>query len=78
MLSIVLRSERAVQVNIAIVRTFVKLRQLILQEALSDRMIKLEKGTDKIFWVVFHRLDVLERDLPAFPKKRRKIGIQNS
>jgi phage regulator Rha-like protein len=76
MLSSVLGSERAVSVNIAVIRTFVKLRQLVLQESLSDRMSKLEKGTDQVFRVVFQRLDTLERITPGLPKKRRKIGIE--
>ncbi len=77
MLSGVLNSPKAVQVNISIVRTFVKLRQLLLQEDLSDRMKKLEIGTDKLFRVVFQRLDDLEVNTPTLPSKRRKIGIRN-
>jgi hypothetical protein len=76
MLSGILRSDRAVSVNVAIMRTFVKLRQLILQESLSDRMKRLEKNTDQVFRVIFQRLDTLERNTPALPQKRRKIGIK--
>jgi hypothetical protein len=76
MLSGVLRSARAVQVNIAVMRTFVKLRQLLLRESLSDRMASLEKGTDQLFRVVFQRLDSLEATAPILPPKRRKIGIR--
>ncbi|HAR42520.1 MAG TPA: DNA-binding protein [Bdellovibrionales bacterium] len=75
MLSSVLRSKRAVQVNISIVRAFVKLRQILIQEALSDRVAKLEKGSDKLFRIVFQRLDMLERNTPLLPPKRRKIGL---
>lgn len=77
MLSSVLNSQKAVQVNISIVRTFVKLRQLLLQEDLADRMKKLEIGTDKLFRVIFQRLDDLEVSAPTLPSKRRKIGIRN-
>jgi hypothetical protein len=56
-------------------RIFVKLRQLVAQEGLVDRMDKLEKGTDLLFRVVFRRLDTLECITPALPSKRRKIGI---
>ena len=67
---------RAIDVNIAIMRTFVKLRQLILEESLSDRLAGLEKGTNKLFRVVFQRLDNLEQNVPILPSKRRKIGIR--
>jgi hypothetical protein len=76
MLSGILNSDRAVRVNIAVMRTFIKLRQLLVQEALSDRLTNLEKGTDKLFRVVFERLDNLDTELPILPKKRRKIGIR--
>jgi len=76
MLSGVLNSERAVNVNIAVIRTFVKLRQLILQESLADRLTKLEKGTDQVIRIVFQRLDDLERTTPTLPSRRRKIGIR--
>lgn len=76
MLSGVLHSNRAVQVNIAVMRTFVKLRLLLLQESLSDRMANPEKGTDQLFRVVFQRLDDFETAVPILPPKRRKIGIR--
>jgi len=50
MLSGVLNSDRALAVNIAIMRTFTQLRSLLSgNESLSERMAKLEKGTDKLF-----------------------------
>lgn len=77
MLSGILNSDRAIDVNISIMRTFVKLRQLLLQESLSDRLTNLEKGTDKLFRIVFQRLDTLEGTAPILPQKRRKIGIRH-
>ena len=76
MLSGILKSEKAVKVNISIMRTFIKIRQLLLQESLSERVVNLEKGTDKLFRVVFQRLDDLEVNAPILSTKRRKIGIQ--
>ena len=76
MLSGILNSDRAIEVNIAIMRTFVKLRQVLHQESLSARLTRLEKGTDKLFRAVFQRLDTLERNTPLLPLKRRKIGIR--
>ena len=70
MLSSVLNSNRAIQVNISIVRTFIKMRKLLAsEESLTDRVGKLEKGTDKLFRVVFERLDTLEAETPLLPKK---------
>ncbi|RLA66974.1 MAG: ORF6N domain-containing protein [Epsilonproteobacteria bacterium] len=77
MLSSVLKSSKAIQVNISIVRIFIKMRKLLLsEESLTDRMGKLEKGTDKLFRVVFERLDKLENDAPVLPKRRKRIGLK--
>jgi len=54
MLSSVLRSPQAVHVNIAIMRTFVKLRAMTADnKALARRLNKLEEKYDKQFVVVF-------------------------
>jgi hypothetical protein len=76
MLSGILSSNRAISVNIAIMRTFTKLRELLAtDESLSNRMHKLEKGTDRLFRIVFERLDKLEAETPILPNKRKKIGL---
>lgn len=57
MLSSVLRSTRAVQVNIEIMRTFVQLRkESTVNKSLSRRLSKLEQKYDKQFVVVFDAL----------------------
>ena len=77
MLSSVLKSPKAIQLNISIVMIFIKMRKILLsEESLTDRVGKLEKGTDKIFRIVFERLDNLESETPVLPKKRRRIGIK--
>ena len=54
MLSSVLRSERAVQVNIEIMRTFVKLREMLSSNKdLAGKLNKLEKKYDEQFKIVF-------------------------
>jgi ORF6N domain len=54
MLSSVLRSKRAIEVNIAIMRTFVRLRELISSnKVLARRLSDLEKKYDGQFQVVF-------------------------
>jgi hypothetical protein len=57
MLSSVLRSERAVMVNIEIMRTFVRLRELLATHAdLARRLDELEKKYDKQFASVFEAI----------------------
>ena len=57
MLSSVLRSKRAVQVNIEIMRAFVKLRELLSSHKdLEKRLNDLEKKYDKQFKVVFQAI----------------------
>ncbi len=73
MLSSVLRSDRAVEVNIQIMRTFVRLRQMLAShEELARKLRALEGKYDRRFKVVFDAL----RKLMAPPKsKRRPIGF---
>ena len=81
MLSGVLNSRRAIEVNIAIMRIFMKLRSfLLLEKNLSDRMNTLETGANQMFKTVFERMDSLERDFdevvkPKVNEKKRKIGL---
>jgi hypothetical protein len=59
-LSSVLKSERAVQVNIQIMRIFVKLRQLFLDnEELRKELEELKQITEERFRIVFETLDQL-------------------
>jgi ORF6N domain len=69
MLSSVLRSERAVQVNIDIMRAFVRLRQLLAtHKDLAKKLEELEKKYDAQFRVVFEA--IRELMIPPEPKKR--------
>ncbi|MEX1099312.1 MAG: ORF6N domain-containing protein [Bacteriovoracaceae bacterium] len=78
MLSGVLNSNRAIEVNISIMRLFTKLRSfLMMEEGMEKRMDSLEKGTNQLFRVVFERLDDLEEKLPSHDRDRKKIGIRN-
>ncbi len=57
MLSSVLRSKRAVEVNIAIMRAFVRLRQILASHAdLARKLDELEKKYDKQFAIVFEAI----------------------
>ncbi|MCK5099939.1 MAG: hypothetical protein KAR45_17650, partial [Desulfobacteraceae bacterium] len=67
----------SIQVNISIVRTFIKMRQLLAsEELLTDRVGELEKGTDKLFRIVFERLDNVEEKVPLRSKDRKRIGLK--
>jgi len=69
MLSSVLRSPRAVQVNIAIVRAFVRLREMLLTNAgLARKLADLERKYDSQFRVVFDAIRQLMAPPPAPPK----------
>ena len=70
MLSSVLRSERAAIVNISIMRTFVRLREILAtHKELAERLAGLEKKFDKRFKVVFDILKQLMEPPPG-PEKR--------
>ena len=64
MLSGVLRSKRAIEVNIAIMRTFVKLRQIIsTHKELNDCLFELEKKYDEKFRCVFYAIrELMKKD----------------
>ena len=77
MLSSVLRSPRAVQVNIAIMRAFVQLRQMIASHGDLARKLKaLERKYDDQFKVVFDAINALMTESEAAIEKHgRKIGF---
>jgi len=69
MLSTVLKSKRAIAVNIAIMRTFVRLRQILAtHKELAERLQAMEKKYDQKFKVVF---DILRQlmEPPPEPSK---------
>ena len=73
MLSSVLNSERAINVNIQIIRTFTKLREMIeSNKDLKEKMEDLEKKYDKQFHIVF---DAIKRLIEPDIKPKRKIGF---
>jgi hypothetical protein len=75
MLSSVLRSDRAIRVNIEIMRTFVQLRRAsAAHEDLRRKIEHMERSYDAKFRAIFATLrDML--DLPERPKRR--IGFHN-
>ena len=77
MLSTVLRSPRAVQVNIAIMRTFVQLRRLMdSNRDLARKIEAMEKKYDQQFAVVFDAIKRLVADDEARKAQpKRRIGF---
>ena len=74
MLSSVLNSERAIQVNIAIMRAFVELRAMLTtHKDLARKLAELEKKYDKQFKVVFQAIYKLME--PEEPPKQQQIGF---
>jgi ORF6N domain-containing protein len=75
MLSSVLRSPRAIQVNVAIIRAFVRLREMLMSNAdLARKLLALENKYDTQFRVVFDAIRELMEGPPPPPKPR--IGFR--
>jgi hypothetical protein len=73
MLSSVLRSKRAVLVNIEIMRAFVRMREIVATHRdLARKLEALEKKYDGQFRVVF---DAIRQLMAADAKPRRRIGF---
>ncbi len=76
MLSSVLNSERAIQVNIQIMRTFTTLRQMLsTHKELRGKIQKMEKKYDYQFKAVF---EVIERLLSTPEESKKKIGFKRN
>ncbi len=72
MLSSVLNSEKAIEVNIAIIRTFVLVRQHTLNyKELQDKLQKLDKKNAKNFKEIYHVINLLIED------KTHQEALQN-
>ena len=76
MLSSVLRSPRAAQVNIAIMRTFVRLRSLMdSNRELAEKINSLEKKYDERFKIVFEAIGKLLDSTKKVDKLTRRAGF---
>ena len=73
MLSSILNSDRAIEVNIQIMRTFVKLRELMLvHKDLRQKIEEMENKYDHQFGVVF---EAIKKLLEPPPKPKNPIGF---
>jgi hypothetical protein len=76
MLSSVLRSRRAIQVNIEIMRAFVSMREMVRSnEELARKLLSLEKRYDGQFLIVFRALRQL---LNQKPVSKNRIGFRST
>lgn len=74
MLSSVLRSKKAILVNVEIMRTFVRLRRILSShKELARKLETMEKKYDHQFKIVFDAIRELMS--PPEPKMRRRIGF---
>ena len=79
MLSSVLRSKRAIQVNIEIMRAFVRLRRILASHAeLARKLDAMEKKYDGQFRIVFDAIRELMKPQQSPPGPKRKIGFLSS
>ena len=76
MLSSVLRSARAIEVNIVIMRTFVRLREfLVTHEDLARKIAELERRFDGEFALVFDAIRQLAAEQLPDESERPRIGF---
>ena len=76
MLSGVLKSKRAVQVNIEIMRAFVRLRRMLsVHKDLELKLTDLEQKYDEQFKIVFEVINQLMTP-PAKPRKKIGFGVK--
>ena len=80
MLSSVLNSARAVEMNILIIRAFIKLRELIASHKdLADRIEKLEANQDQhasVINILAEEIDNLKLPPPESPRKRIGFTVE--
>ena len=76
MLSTVLNSERAIQVNIQIMRAFIRLKELVASnELLRQKIEEMEKKYDQQFQIVFEAIKKLIEPSPEESRPERRIGF---
>ncbi len=75
MLSSVLKSERAIHVNISIMRTFVRLRRIVQENnELARKLRMLEEKYDMQLRVVFEALDAI-LNISTRPTRKKPFGF---
>jgi hypothetical protein len=78
MLSSVLNSEKAIRVNIEIMRAFAKYRMLLTDSKYFRKEIKfLDQKIDNIFKFLLEKIDALSQKHPDPPRKKIGYNIKN-
>lgn len=78
MLSSVLNSDKAIQINIEIMRAFARYRALLIEsQDLKKEINKLDKKIDQIFKFLLDKIDALHQK-KLMQKNREKIGFKRS
>ena len=78
MLSSVLNSEKAVEINIEIMRAFVRFRALLDEnQTIKTEIKQLDNKINKIFEYLLDKIELLEGKKNNVPGKGRKIGYKN-
>jgi phage regulator Rha-like protein len=76
MLSSVLKSEKAIQVNIAIMRTFAKLREVFASnKELAHKLVEIEQRTIKHETDIRNIFDIIQKLIYPPARPRRQIGF---
>ena len=78
MLASILNSDKAININIQIVRAFITLRNWALNyKELADKIAQLENDNDKKFADIYEALNYLvsEKEIETNQKERKKIGF---
>ena len=79
MLASILNSDKAININIQIVRAFIALRNWALNyKELADKIAQLENDNDKKFADIYEALNYLvsEKEMETNQKERKKIGFK--
>ncbi|MBK6340411.1 MAG: ORF6N domain-containing protein [Bacteroidetes bacterium] len=79
MLASILNSDKAININIQIVRAFITLRNWALNyKELADKIAQLENDNDKKFADIYEALNYLvsEKEMETNQKERKKIGFK--
>jgi hypothetical protein len=77
MLSSVINSKEAIQVNIKIMRLFNQFRNfLLLESKIDNKITNLEAKTAQVFKKVFERMDSYDKQVTLNTRDKKKIGLK--
>ena len=78
MLSSVLNSDRAIKINIAIIKTFVKIREMLsTHKELTEKLNRLERRIEKHDGEIHAIFDAIRRLMAPPERPKRQIGFHS-